>query len=30
MEGNGDDHFSVGLEIEQTAITGHHHAIREV
>jgi len=29
-DGDGGDHFSVGLEIEQTAISGHHHAIREV
>lgn len=29
-DGTGSDHFSVGLEIEQTAVTNHHHAIREV
>jgi hypothetical protein len=27
---NGNNHFSVGVEIEQTAIVDHHHAIREV
>jgi len=27
---NGNNHFSVGVEIEQTAMTDHHHAIREV
>lgn len=27
---NGNNHFSVGVEIEQTAMAHHHHAIREV
>jgi hypothetical protein len=27
---NGNNHFSVGVEIEQTAMADHHHAIREV
>jgi len=27
---NGNNHFSVGVEIEQTAMEHHHHAIREV
>ena len=27
---NGNNHFSVGVEIEQTAMVDHHHAIREV
>lgn len=27
---NGYNHFTVGVEIEQTAMVGHHHAKREV
>jgi hypothetical protein len=27
---NGYNHFTVGVEIEQTAVVGHHHAKREV
>ena len=27
---NGNNHFSVGVEIEQTAMAHHHHAIKEV
>lgn len=30
VEGGGDDHFSVAVEINQTEIVGHHHAIREI
>ena len=30
VEGTGGDHFSVGVEIEQTAITDHYHSMREV
>ena len=26
----GGDSFSVAVEIEQTAMTGHHHAIKEI
>lgn len=30
VEGTGGDHFSVAVEINQTEIVGHHHAIREI
>lgn len=28
--GKGGDHFSVAVEIEQTAIKNHHHSMREI
>jgi len=30
VESRGGDHFTVAVEIEQTEIVGHHHALREV
>lgn len=30
VEGGGGDHVSVAVEIEQTAVVGHHHAIKEI
>ena len=30
IDGNWDDSFSVAVEIEQTAIAGHQHAMKEV
>jgi hypothetical protein len=30
LEGSGTDHFAAAVEIEQTAITGHHHAMKEI
>ena len=30
VEGGGGDHFSVAVEINQTEVVGHHHAIREI
>jgi hypothetical protein len=29
-EGTGGDHFSAAVEIEQSAMVGHHHAMKEV
>ena len=29
-EAAGADYFSVAVEIEQTAIVGHHHAMKEI
>ena len=30
IEGTSNDHLSVAVEIEQTAVTGHYHAMKEV
>lgn len=30
LEGNGGDHFTTAVEIEQTEIVGHHHSMKEV
>jgi hypothetical protein len=30
LEGSGTDHFAAAVEIEQSAITGHHHAMKEI
>lgn len=29
-EASGSDNFVVGVEINQTAIVGHHHAMKEI
>lgn len=29
-EHHGSDHFVVGVEIEQTAMANHHHAMKEI
>ena len=29
-EGGGGDHFSVAVEIEQTAMVGHYHSVKEI
>jgi len=30
VDGNWEDSFSVAVEIEQSAIVGHHHSMKEV
>ena len=30
LEGNGNDHFSAAVEIEQSEIVGHHHSMKEI
>lgn len=30
IERTGNDHVTVGVEIEQTAITGHHNSMKEI
>jgi hypothetical protein len=30
LEGNGGDHFAAAVEIEQSEIVGHHHAMKEI
>ena len=30
IEYTGGDHLSVGVEIEQTSMTGHHHSMKEI
>jgi len=30
IEYNGNDHMSTGVEFEQTAIVGHHQAMKEI
>jgi hypothetical protein len=29
-EGGGSDHFVIAVEIEQTDVVGHHHAMKEI